>query len=200
MIYICSADRQQVSKRRSSSGGLKQSFCLSPLSPVEKWLGRAPLTQGDAGEMAREKICSLPFPRTELLPTMPFVSVSKWIKRRKSEKGLPSCPRASKAPKVTRQCKWEPLKNSNRASGAGGREVVHAVKAINASLSLKKGNCAANADRFDRKCLHWEIAFWSSSRSFRNKWTKAPGLALTGSGDSGLQIQTLWKTSNICKQ
>lgn len=36
----------------------------------------------------------------------------------------------------------------------GGREVVRAVKAINASLSLKKGNCAANADSFDRKCLH----------------------------------------------
>lgn len=46
------------------------------------------------------------------------------------------------------------LKTATALAELGGREVVHAVKAINASLGLKKGNCAANADRSDRKCLH----------------------------------------------
>ena len=46
------------------------------------------------------------------------------------------------------------LKTTTALAELGGREVVRAVKAVNASLSLKKGNCAVNADRSDIKCLH----------------------------------------------
>lgn len=158
MIYICSADRQQVSKRRSSSEATWGSetivfaCLLSPL--LRNGSAELPLPREMLERWHTKKSALSLFPGQNCSRQCPLYLLANELKHANRRKACRVPPALRKHPKSQCNASRSLLKTATALAEPGGREVVHAVKAINASLSLKKGNCAANADRFDRKCLH----------------------------------------------